>query len=81
MKCLFALLLSCLMASSALAQPAHRFPSRAPLPQLMPIAAKCDLSSCQTRCYVEQSHCNTRNSGACSTQAQLCVQSCAAQCH
>jgi len=80
MKYLLALLLSGLMVSSALSQPAPMFPPRAPLPPLTLAAAKCDLSSCQTRCYVEQSHCNTRNSGACSTQAQLCVQSCAAQC-
>ncbi|KAB0558855.1 hypothetical protein C7434_1262 [Pantoea sp. PNA 14-12] len=80
MKNLYALLLTCFMGSSALAQPAHTFPPRTPLPQLTPVAAKCDLSSCQTRCYVEQSHCNTRNSSDCSTQAQLCVQSCAAQC-
>lgn len=74
------LLLSAFLFSSAFAQTAAVFPSRAPLTQLTPIAAKCDVSACQTNCYVERSQCNTRNNSSCSSQAQICVQSCASQC-
>lgn len=80
MKLILSLLLSSVLASSAYAQATVSFPPRAPIVQLTPVAAKCDLSSCQANCYVERSHCNTRDAGACSTQAQICVQSCAAQC-
>ncbi|MCP1208031.1 hypothetical protein NIM72_21260 [Pantoea sp. B550] len=80
MKIILALLLSGLLGSSAFAQPAPIFPARAPLVQLTPVADRCDLSTCQTNCYVEQSHCNTRDSGACSSKAQMCVQACSSQC-
>jgi len=80
MKRIITLLLSGLLGSSAFAQPAAPFPARAPLVQLTPAAARCDLAACQSNCYVERSHCNTRDSGACSTQAQICVQACADQC-
>lgn len=80
MKRIITLLLSGLLGSSAFAQPASPFPARAPLVQLTPAAARCDLAACQSNCYVERSHCNTRDSGACSTQAQICVQACAEQC-
>ncbi|KKB05194.1 hypothetical protein [Pantoea anthophila] len=80
MKRIITLLLSGLLGSSAFAQPASPFPARAPLIQLTPAAARCDLAACQSNCYVERSHCNTRDSGACSTQAQICVQACADQC-
>lgn len=80
MKIVISLLLSGLLGSSAFAQPAPQFPARAPLPQLTPAAARCDVSACQTNCYVERSHCNTRDTGACSSQAQICVQACADQC-
>ncbi|AMG58664.1 hypothetical protein [Pantoea vagans] len=77
MKIILTLLLSGLLGSSAFAQPALLFPARAPL---APVADRCDLSTCQTNCYVEQSHCNTRDSGACSSKAQMCVQACSSQC-
>lgn len=80
MKRIITLLLSGLLGSSAFAQLASPFPARAPLVQLTPAAARCDLAACQSNCYVERSHCNTRDSGACSTQAQICVQACADQC-
>lgn len=80
MKRIITLLLSGLLGSSAFAQPASPFPARAPLIQLTPAAARCDLAACQSNCYVERSHCNTRDRGACSTQAQICVQACADQC-
>lgn len=80
MKIILSLLLSGLLGSSAFAQPAPLFPSRAPLVQLTPVAARCDLSACQTNCYTEQSHCNTRDNGSCSSQAQMCVQACSSQC-
>ena len=80
MKRIITLLLSGLLGSSAFAQPASPFPARAPLVQLTPAAARCDLAACQSNFYVERSHCNTRDSGACSTQAQICVQACADQC-
>lgn len=80
MKIILTLLLSGLLGSSAFAQTAPVFPARAPLMQLTPVAARCDVSACQTNCYVEQSHCNTRENGACSSEAQMCVQACASQC-
>jgi len=80
MKIILTLLLSGLLGSSAFAQPAPVFPARAPLVQLTPAAARCDVSACQTNCYVEQSQCNTRENGACSSEAQMCVQACASQC-
>ncbi|WHQ73812.1 hypothetical protein [Pantoea sp. Lij88] len=80
MKIILTLLLSGLLGSSAFAQPAPLFPARVPLVQLTPVADRCDLSACQTNCYTEQSHCNTRDNGSCSTQAQMCVQACASQC-
>ncbi|WP_313651633.1 hypothetical protein [Pantoea sp.] len=80
MKLIVTLLLSGLLGSSAFAQPAPLFPARASVPQLTPAAARCDLSACQSNCYVEQSHCNTRDNGSCSSEAQMCVQACASQC-
>lgn len=80
MKMIISLLLSGLLGSSAFAQPAPLFPARAPPAQLTPVAARCDVSACQTNCYTEQSHCNTRDNGGCSSQAQMCVQACADQC-
>ncbi len=80
MKLILSLLLSTVLASSAFAQTRVYFPPRTPVVQLTPVAAKCDLASCQANCYVERSHCNTRDTGACSSQAQICVQSCASQC-
>lgn len=85
MKTGFALLLlsAVLWGQSASAQPTATqllFSGRAPLVQLTPVAAKCDLASCQQNCYVERSHCNTRGNGSCSSQTQICVQNCASQC-
>ncbi|MDT0175061.1 hypothetical protein ACR6A7_11365 [Pantoea sp. RRHST58] len=78
------LLTALLLGQSATAQPtassALLFSGRAPIAQLTPIAAKCDLASCQQNCYVERSHCNTRGNGSCSSQTQICVQNCASQC-
>ncbi|MCG7387060.1 MULTISPECIES: hypothetical protein [Pantoea] len=72
-----------LLGQSAVAQPTASqalFTPRAPVVQLTPVAAKCDLASCQQNCYVERSHCNTRGNGSCSSEAQICVQNCASQC-
>ncbi|CAK6493056.1 hypothetical protein PANNVG_01795 [Pantoea sp. Nvir] len=77
------LLTALLLGQSAIAQPTASstlFSGRAPVPQLTPVEAKCDLASCQQNCYVERSHCNTRGNGSCSSQTQICVQNCASQC-
>lgn len=77
------LLLGGLLAGHVLAQPVASpavFSHRTPVIQLTPAAAKCDLASCQQNCYVEGSHCNTRDGGACSSKTQMCVQNCASQC-
>ncbi|MBE5251613.1 hypothetical protein [Mixta mediterraneensis] len=73
-------LLSSLLVGSTFAQTTRYLPSRAPIAQLTPIAAKCDVSACQTNCYVERSQCKNRDNGSCSSQAQICVQSYASQC-
>ncbi|MEZ3500352.1 hypothetical protein [Pantoea sp. KPR_PJ] len=85
MKLPYAILLlsTMLLGHSAIAQPTASqtiFAQRTPVAQLTPIAAKCDLASCQQNCYVERSHCNTRGNGSCSSQTQICVQNCASQC-
>ncbi|MGK3141343.1 hypothetical protein [Pantoea sp. C2G6] len=80
MKLIITLLLSGLLGSSAFAQPAPLFPARAPLAKFTPVADRCDLATCQTNCYVERSRCNSQNGGACSSEAQICVQACASQC-
>lgn len=80
---IIAMLTALLLGQSALAQPVASqalFSGRAPIAQLTPVAAKCDLASCQQKCYVERSHCNTRGNGSCSSQTQICVQNCASQC-
>lgn len=85
MKMRYAMLMlsAMLLGQNALAQSAASqtiFTGRAPVAQLTPVAAKCDVASCQQNCYVERSHCNTRGNGSCSSQAQICVQNCASQC-
>ena len=77
------LLTTLLLGQSAIGQPTASsalFSGKAPIAQLTPVAAKCDLASCQQNCYVERSHCNTRGNGSCSSETQICVQNCASQC-
>ncbi|RPD97896.1 hypothetical protein BBB56_17020 [Candidatus Pantoea deserta] len=85
MKMRYAMLMlsALLLGQSAQAQPTVSqtlFAGRAPIAQFTPVAAKCDVASCQQNCYVERSHCNTRGNGSCSSEAQICVQNCASQC-
>ena len=78
MKWIFALTL--LFTASALAQPQWQPERKAPVAQLTPIAAKCDLATCQQNCYVQQSQCKNSSDGACGSLAQICVQNCSSQC-
>lgn len=85
MKKLHSMLIAicCVIMSSSLwagqAEPAL-FQPKAPAHFLTPAAAKCDVSACQANCYVSRSHCNNREGGGCSTEAQMCVQACADHC-
>ncbi|WP_428846709.1 hypothetical protein [Pantoea dispersa] len=65
---------------SAAAQTPWQPERKGGLPQLTPVAAKCDVSSCQQNCYVQQSQCKNDNGGGCGSLAQICVQNCASQC-
>ena len=69
-----------LFSASVLAQPQWQPERKAPVVQLTPIAAKCDVSPCQQNCYVQQSQCKNDNNGGCGSLAQICVQNCASQC-
>lgn len=80
--CNLMIVMSCLLSGGVLAQQAQPtlFTPKAPAVIFTPAAAKCDLSACQANCYVDRSHCNNKDGGACSSQAQMCVQACADQC-
>lgn len=74
--------MGCLMSGGLFAQQAQPtlFIPKAPAVIFTPAAAKCDLAACQSNCYVARSQCNNKDGGACSSQAQMCVQACADQC-
>ncbi|WP_394520806.1 hypothetical protein [Pantoea sp. SGAir0184] len=78
MKWIMMLLL--LGSLSAAAQTPWQPERKGDVPQLTPVAAKCDVSSCQQNCYVQQSQCKNDNGGGCGSLAQICVQNCASQC-
>lgn len=74
------ILLLLLVSIGAAAQNRWQPEGKSPIPQLTPAAAKCDVSTCQQNCYIQQSQCNNDKNGACGSLAQICVQNCASQC-
>ncbi|WP_237680802.1 hypothetical protein [[Erwinia] mediterraneensis] len=76
------IVLGCLVSGNLWAQQAQPalFQPKAAVPFFTPAAAKCDVSTCQANCYVARSHCNNKEGGGCSSEAQMCVQACADQC-
>ncbi|MGB9095079.1 hypothetical protein [Erwinia sp.] len=45
-----------------------------------PVAARCDVSLCQQKCYVQDSQCQRNDDSGCSSQMQACLQACTSQC-
>ncbi|ORM57776.1 hypothetical protein PRCB_04375 [Pantoea rodasii] len=74
------MVLMMLFSAGAMAQTQWQPERKAPVVQLTPVAAKCDLSSCQQNCYVQQSQCKNDSGSACGSLAQICVQNCSSQC-
>jgi hypothetical protein len=74
------MVLMMLFSAGAMAQTQWHPERKAPVAQLTPVAAKCDLSSCQQNCYVQQSQCKNDNGGGCGSLAQICVQNCSNEC-
>lgn len=59
MKWIMAVVL--LFSTGAMTQSQWQPERKRPMSQLIPAAAKCDLSSCQQNCYVQQSQCKNDN--------------------
>lgn len=58
-----------------------QLPLYGPKPDMMtPVAARCDVSSCQARCYVSRSQCDRNDDSGCGTKTQACLQACTSQC-
>lgn len=76
------LVMGCLVSGGLFAQQAQPtlFTPKSSTAIFTPAAAKCDLAACQANCYVNRTSCNNKDGGACSSQAQMCVQACAEQC-
>lgn len=47
---------------------------------ITPAAARCDVTRCQSDCYVAKSQCGRNDDSGCSAKVQACLQACTSSC-